>query len=104
LEIKINTGNNVEGKQSLETYMTDLINKDLARFDTFITRTEVHLSDENGNKKGPKDKKCVIECRMKGMDPVAVTSQEDTIRKAVDAAIDKMKAKLTSIVGKLREH
>ncbi len=104
MEIKINTDNNVEGKQSLKTYMQDLITSDLGRFDSYVTRMEVHLSDENGNKKGPKDKKCVIECRMKGADPIAVTSQEDNIHKAVDAAIDKMKAKLTTRIGRLRTH
>lgn len=104
MEIQFNTDNNVEGKQALETYMSETIHSGLQRFEKHITRIEVHVSDENGNKKGPNDKRCLLECRLKGLDPVVVTSQEDSIRKAVVNSIDKMKAKLTTLTGKLKEH
>ncbi len=102
MEIKVNTDNNVEGKQSLETHVIETINSGIGRFDSHITRVEVHLSDENGNKKGPKDKRCLIECRMKGAEPIAVTSQEDTLHNALNEAVDKMKAKLTTRIGRLK--
>lgn len=84
--------------------MSQSISDALSRFDKHITRIEVHVSDENGNKKGPNDKRCLLECRLKGMEPIAVTSQEDNIKKAVAASIDKMKAKLTTRMGKLKTH
>lgn len=104
MDIQFNTDNNVEGKQALENYMSQSISDALSRFDKHITRIEVHVSDENGNKKGPNDKRCLLECRLKGMEPIAVTSQEDNIKKAVAASIDKMKAKLTTRMGKLKTH
>lgn len=104
MEILFNTDNNVEGKQALEDYMSEIIQSGLSRFENHITRIEVHVSDENGNKKGPNDKRCLIECRLKGLEPAVVTSQEDNIRKAVVSSLDKMKAKLTTITSKLKEH
>lgn len=104
MDIQFNTDNNVEGKQALETYMSEYIAESLDRFSTHITRVEVHVSDENGNKKGPKDKRCVIEARLKGMEPIAVTGQEDSIKKAVNEAVGKMRATLTSKIGKLKTH
>ena len=104
MEILFNTDNNVEGKQALEDYMSEIIQNGLSRFEKHITRIEVHVSDENGNKKGPNDKRCLIECRLKGLEPAAVTSHEDNIRKAVVSSLDKMKAKLTTITSKLKEH
>lgn len=104
MDIQFNTDNNVEGKQALETYMSEFIAESLDRFSSQITRIEVHVSDENGNKKGPNDKRCLLEARLKGMDPIAVTSQEDSIKKAVNEAVGKMRATLTTRMGKLKTH
>ena len=104
MEIQVNTDNNVEGKQKLENYMTEAISEGLSRFGDLITRVEVHVSDENGNKKGPNDKRCLLEARLKGLAPIAVTSQEDNVHKAVVTAIDKMKASLNTTVGKMKAH
>jgi ribosomal subunit interface protein len=104
MEIQVNTDNNIEGKQKLEKYMTEAISEGLSRFGDMITRVEVHVSDENGNKKGPKDKRCLLEARLKGMAPIAVTSHEDNIHNAVTSSIDKMKATLNKTMGKLKTH
>lgn len=104
MEIQVNTDNNVEGKQKLESYMIEAISQGLNRFGDLITRVEVHVSDENGNKKGPNDKRCLLEARLKGLAPVAVTSQEDSVHKAVSASIEKMKASLSTTVGKMKAH
>jgi hypothetical protein len=48
----------------------------LARFK--VTRLEVHLADENSDKFGINDKRCLIEARPVNMQPVAVTNHADT--------------------------
>lgn len=101
MDIQFNTASSVEGKQALEAYMSETITEALARFSDKITRIEVHVSDQNGDKKSPNDKKCVIEARLKGMDPIAVTATGDTIKIAVTSAITKVKAALDTAVGKL---
>lgn len=100
----MNTDNNVEGTQKMKDFVRDSVDKNLDRFKDLITRVEVHFSDQNGSKNGPKDKKCVIEARLKGLSPIAVSSQEDDIHKAVAFAIDKVKASLNTTVGKMKAH
>ncbi len=47
------------------------------------------------------DKRCVIEVRPNGLDPVVTTDQSDTVDKAVRSAIHKMLSLLESTFGKL---
>ncbi len=101
MDIQFNTDSSVEGKQSLEVYMSETISSALERYSDKITRIEVHVSDENGDKKAPNDKKCVLEARLKGLDPIAVTGAGDTIQMAVTSAINKIKAALDTALGKL---
>jgi hypothetical protein len=101
MDIQFNTDSSVEGKQALEVYMSETISEALARFSDKITRIEVHVSDENGDKKAPNDKKCVLEARLKGLDPIAVTGSGDTIKLAVTSAITKIKAALDTTLGRL---
>ena len=65
---------------------------------------EVHLSDENGDKQGLNDKRCVIEARLSGMKPIAVTNHANTHEQAVGGAVDKLKTSLDAILGRLRNH
>jgi hypothetical protein len=45
-----------------------------------------------------------MEARLRGLDPIAVTSYESTVKKAVKEASNKMKTSLTSTMGKLRSY
>ncbi len=80
------------------------IAKAFAKFSDHITRIEVKISDENGDKTSAIDKRCVLEVRLKGMQPLAVTSHGDTIENAVDKGIDKMKNSLDTVIGRLRNY
>lgn len=104
MKIQINTDNHISGSQEKSAPIIDSITDSLDRFSEQITRIEVHLSDENSKKKGHDDIKCIIEARLKGLDPVAVTKQADTIDKAVEGAIDKMTSLLNSRLGKLKKY
>lgn len=104
MQIQINTDNHVNGHERMETYFTEIIEKSLKRFEDKITRIEVHIGDENSKKSGPADKRCNIEARIAGMQPVAVTNHSDTIEKAVDGALDKIKKLLDTTFDKLRTH
>ncbi|MFA5575173.1 MAG: HPF/RaiA family ribosome-associated protein [Brumimicrobium sp.] len=100
MEVFFNTDKNIEGKERVETYFTTEIKKDLKRFEDSVTRVEVHLSDENGIKGGANDKKCTIEVRPKGFGPIAATSTEDKIEKAISSATKKIISKLETKIGK----
>jgi len=104
MTILINRGENVETNERTTEYFSDAVKKDLDRFSEYLTRIEVHFSDINADKGGPQDKKCVIEARVKNREPLAVTAQDDAMEKAFNSALGKVKASMTTIVGKMRNH
>lgn len=104
MKIQVNTDKNINGKESLNTYVQNTISEALERFNEHITRIDVHLSDDNGNKQGAADKRCVIEVKAEGISPIAVTEVEENLHKAINGAIDKVKKSLTSKLGKLNTH
>ena len=99
--IQINTDKNItvheEYNNKLKTWLSD----ELTRFSPHITRIELYLSDENGQKKGVKDKKCALEARIAGRKPVAASDLGDTYDLAVKGAIDKIKVVLDSALAKM---
>jgi len=104
MTIQFNTDNTVEVREEFRAPLINLISEELDRFSHQITRVEVHLSDENGDKQGLNDKRCVIEARLSGMKPIAVTNHANTHEQAVGGAVDKLKTSLEAILGRLRNH
>jgi len=104
MQIQFNTDKNVTASEDLIDSSTSLISEELSRFDDQITRVEVHLSDENGNKDGLNDKRCMVEARLAGMQPIAVTDHANTHEQAVSGAIDKLKTSLETITGRLKNY
>ena len=104
MKIQLNTDSNLTGSEELRASLISLISDELSRFDDHITRLEVHLSDENGNKIGQNDKRCMIEARLEGMKPIAVTNHADTNEQAVTGAVEKLKSSLTTIQGRLKNY
>ena len=60
----------------------------LGRDSDHITRVEVHLTDEDGHKSGQNDKCCVMEARLEGRQPIAVSDRSETLEQAVNGAAD----------------
>lgn len=99
LKIQLNTDKNILGNERLESYFSSLIEHKRSRFfSDQITRIEVHLADENGQKKGMNGKRCTLEARLKNRQLIAVTSKANTVEEAVNDALEKLKASLETIV------
>lgn len=103
MQIQINTDNNIEGREELAMQVEGVVQDSLSRFSDQITRVEVHLSDENSHKSGQDDKRCMMEARLEGRQPAAVTHQAATLSEAVDGAAEKLTALLESTLGRLRD-
>jgi hypothetical protein len=73
----------------------------VGRFADQITRVEVHLSDENSQKGGDEDKRCLLEARLAGLQPMAVSHQAATLPQAIDGAATKLAKALESTLGRL---
>jgi len=104
MTIQINSDNNITGTEGLSNFVESTIAETLKRFDNQITRVEVHLNDENSHKSGMNDKRCMLEARLEGMQPIAVTAHGDTIQEALKGALSKIKSSLDTTLGKLQNH
>jgi ribosome-associated translation inhibitor RaiA len=100
MEIQIHTDHNIGGHQALTDHVRSVVERALNRVSEHITRLEVHLSDVNGDKNGPADKRCMMEARLEGRQPVAVTHQAATLDQAVDDAADKLTRLIESTLGR----
>ncbi len=102
MKIQINIDRNIEGHESLATQISGAVQSALSRISEHITRVEVHLSDENSNKKGGNDDmRCAMEARVKGRRPIAVTHRAATLDQAVDGAAEKLNTLIKSTLGRL---
>ena len=105
MQIQINSGPNIQVNAELSAQVSAIVESALDRFTDQITRVEVHLSDENSDKKiGHDAMRCVLEARIEGRQPIAVTHNSSTVNEAVDGAADKLTRKIESTIGRLREH
>ena len=102
--IEVNTDKHIEGSARMTAYFSDTLHEALDRFQDQITRVQVHLSDENAEKQGSDDKRCLLEARLKGLKPIVVTHHAENIDMAVSGAIDKLVKSLDNTIGKLRGH
>ncbi len=102
--IQYNTDKTISGKERNEDFFTAQIASELERYQSHITRIEVHLTDQNGKKEGLNDIRCLLEARLEGRQPMAVSDQADTVAQAVSGALDKLKAALDTILEKMQNH
>ena len=79
------------------------INSKLKRFADKISRIEVHLSDQNSQKESTDDIQCKIEARIEGLQPILAIGKSNTKEKAFNDAINKMKAALDTVIGKMKD-
>ena len=104
MQIQINTDDNIEGSDRLAQQVEAVVRDALDRFGEQITRVEVHLSDANsGQKGGVDDKRCLLEARLAGLQPIAVSHEAETMRQAVGGATEKLVRTLESTLGRLRD-
>jgi len=103
MKIQINTDNHIAGREELAEQIEATVESTLGHLVEHITRVEVHLSDENGNKGGSHDKRCMMEARLEGHQPIAVSDEAESISQAIDGAAEKLKKSLDHTLGRLRD-
>jgi hypothetical protein len=106
MQVQVNTGNGMQNKEALERWASDYLNDALGRFNQDITRIEVQLTDENRGKGGGADKRCMLEARLTGHEPLAVNHYGENQDEAFRGATQKLLHALDHALGKLdrREH
>ena len=101
MQVQVNTDKHIHGGERLTLWVKTAVEAKLGRFADHITRVEAHLSDENSHKSGGTDKKCVLEARPAGLQPLAVTHLAATLEQAISGAAEKLERLLDSTFGQL---
>ena len=102
--IQVNSDHTIKNHEEVARGAEAEVENALGQLAKHITRVEVHLSDENGEKGGEHDKRCMMEARLEGHPPIAVTHEAQTIGQAIEGAAGKLKSSLDHILGRLHGH
>ncbi len=103
MQVQVNTDRHIKGHEKLATQVREAAETALSHISDRITRVEVHLSDQNADKSGADDKRCVMEARLKGRRPVAVTHDAATLELAIDGAATKLSRSLERTLDKITD-
>ncbi|HYW57386.1 MAG TPA: HPF/RaiA family ribosome-associated protein [Polaromonas sp.] len=104
MQIQVNSNHTIHTGESFERWASTELNESLARFKNDITRIEVHMSDENGDKQSADHKRCMMEARLAHREPLAVNHHAPSQDEAFRGASDKLKRLLEHTLDKLRDH
>jgi ribosome-associated translation inhibitor RaiA len=101
MQVQVNTDKAITHDASLDQHVEGVVQSALQRFGEHITRVEVHLGDVNGSQKsGANDKRCMMEARVAGLQPIAVTDHAGDVRQAISGASGKLVRALDTALGK----
>ncbi len=103
MQIQVNTDNHIHGREEIVALVETSVERAVGRFRERITRVEAHLSDTNSHKTKGDDIRCVLEARLAGHQPIAVTHQAATVELALSGAADKLERSVESTLGRLKE-
>lgn len=101
MQIHINSDRNIALHAKLSNFVETELHRVLHRFDHQLTRVEVHLSDGNGAKAGTQDKRCMLEVRPRGLQPLVVVGTASELQQSISGAAEKMKRLLGATFGRL---
>ena len=101
MQVLVHHDNHIHGGEGLSRRVEDEVSGALERFGEQITRVEVHLNDENGPKGGDNDMRCMMEARLSGHQPIAVTHHAGSLDDAIAGAAEKLERSLDHTLGRL---
>lgn len=102
MKIQINGDRTIAVDTGLKLFIEHEVNRSLDRFAMRLTRVEIHLSDVDNKKTGQADKRCLVEARPAGAQPLTVSTKAANIAYAVDESLRKMQRLLTTFFERRR--
>ena len=103
MQVIINSDHNIALSATSSGDMSAMVEHTLGRFDSDLTRVEVHLSDESAGRSTGDDIRCLIEARPEGLNPETVTDNASSATDALSGALRKMVSVLDTTFGR-RDH
>ena len=104
MDIQVSTDNNIQGDLRVAEVAENAVKNDLGHMSDWLTRVEVHLKDQNADKKGPENIRCTIEARPRGLAPLAASAEAVDIPAALKGAAVKLRGRLQSLHAKRDPH
>jgi ribosome-associated translation inhibitor RaiA len=104
VQIQVHTDKNVTVSDGMVQRVKAELESALSRFGNQITRVEVHLGDENAGGSRGSDKRCTIEVRSAGKQPVAVTHHAASVGEACSGAVHKLATLIENRHGRSNSH
>ena len=80
----------MDRSDALDDHIREQVSHENRHFVERLTRVEAHVSDDNGEKHGSRDRRCVLEARPRSMDPVVASCEGDDIYQVVREASRKL--------------
>jgi ribosome-associated translation inhibitor RaiA len=103
MQVQVNSDRHIVATEELSDQVRAAVEEGLGHLAQRITRVEAHLTDENSSKGGPRDKRCMLEARIKGHEPVAVNETADDLDLAVRGAVKKLQKTVGQLFDRLDE-
>ena len=104
MQIQINTDHHIEGSEARDAWARGVLEAALAPHAAQLTRVEVHFSVESAGRAGTSDKRCLVEARVNGRPPVAVTHHAEALDAALNGAVHKLLRALEHAQGRADKH
>lgn len=104
MQIQVHSDATIQGGESLEAWAAEEIHSKLDRLKEHVVRVEVFLTGVDAMKStGGPGKKCVLETRANGRQPIAVNAEAEKVRDAFNAALEKLRRAVESDLDKVRD-
>ncbi len=103
MQIQLHTDHHIHGDESLAKWVDQELKDKLSHHRDHVNRVEVHLSDVNASRAGDADRRCTLEARLPGRQPVAVSHDAHKVADAIRGATEKLQHALEHLIGRERD-
>lgn len=104
MQIQINADRHLDSSAARDQWARGVVEAALGHLADHVTRVEVHLAEENGGPGGAPDMRCLMEARLHGRAPIAVTRHAPTLDAAVNGASHKLVRAIEHELGRAAKH
>ncbi len=90
MQVILHNDDILKGVDGVQAFAEEELGKALHGKVERLTRVEIWVADENGEKGGPDDKRCSMEAHPRGRRPVGVKHHADNVKAAIKGAAKKL--------------
>lgn len=103
MQIQVNAAD-IHSSPAIQQRVEEEVTAALDDWENRITRVEVHLHDEDGPKHSDDDKRCVMEVRLAGLDPMVVEHSSGDMYGSIQQAASKLRKVVKRAIDRRRDH